>query len=173
MERKTIWSEAGMPGLVLGLATAACFYLTSLFAKPLLSTIIWIVKFGGCIYLMYLFMKKFVSIHDEATNKDSFRFGVVLALLSAFIFSILYYVYVVYVKPGIFDTALSTVMDSYGSMLDSNSIEQLENLMPKLPEISLLANFFYCFIYGTIVSAIISRSVPSSNPFDNHSIDEQ
>lgn len=173
MERKVIWSEAGMPGLVLGLVTAAFFYLTSFWSNPIVSTVVWIAKFAGCIYLMYFFMKKFVTIHKEANNSDSFKFGVVVALLSAFIYSISYYVFVVYIKPDTFELALNAVMENYSSFLDSNSLEQLENMIPKLPAIGLFANIIYCFVYGSIVSAIISRSVPSNNPFDTNTPDEQ
>ena len=173
MERKLIWSEAGIPGLILGLATAVCFYLTSLLGNALLNGIVWVAKLAGCICLMYFFMKKFVSIHSGADNRDSFRFGVIVALLSAFIYSVSFYIFTVYIKPDMFDAALSAVMDNYSSILDSNSLEQIENLIPKLPAIGFFSNLIYCFLYGTIVSAIISRSVPSTNPFDNDTPDEQ
>lgn len=173
MERKLIWSEAGLAGLVLGLVTAACFYLSSLLGNALVNVAVWIVKFAGCIYLMYFFMKKFVTVHSDANNGDSFKFGVAVALLSAFIYSISYYVFTVYVKPDMFDAALSAVMENYSSILDSNSLEQIENMVPKLPAIGFFANLIYCFLYGTVVSAIISRSVPSSNPFDRNTPDEQ
>ncbi len=173
MERKLIWSEAGIPGLILGLATAVCFYLTSLLGNALLNGIVWVAKLAGCICLMYFFMKKFVSIHSGADNRDSFRFGVIVALLSAFIYSVSFYIFTVYIKPDMFDAALSAVMDNYSSILDTNSLEQIENLIPKLPAIGFFSNLIYCFLYGTIVSAIISRSVPSTNPFDNDTPDEQ
>ena len=79
----------------------------------------------------------------------------------------------VYIKPDTFELALNAVMENYGSFLDSNSLEQLENMIPKLPAIGLFANIIYCFVYGSIVSAIISRSVPSNNPFDTNTPDEQ
>lgn len=167
IERKTVWTEAGLPGLVLGLVPVAVLVLNTIASSPVLGVVLWLVKFVGCIYLMYLFMKKFVSIHDDADNSDSFRFGVVVALLSAFIYSASYFVYAAYIKPDLFETAIATAMDSYSSMLDANTLESMENLIPKMPTITFFVNLVYCFVFGTIVSAVISRSVPSSNPFDS------
>ena len=168
IERKTIWSEAGMPGLVLGLVSLVFFVVTSLFQSPLLNVVLWLVKLVGCIYLMYFFIKKFASLHDGVSNSDTFRFGSTVALLSAFIFSVGYFVFVQYIRPDTFKDAMDAAMQAYSSFLDSNSIEMMENMLPKLPTIGFFVNLFWCWLYGTIVSAIISRSVPSHNPFDEN-----
>ena len=47
----------------------------------------------------------------------------------------------------------------------------LEEMLPKLPTITFFSQFIYCWLFGTVVAAIFSRNIPSSNPFDN--IDEQ
>lgn len=166
IERKIIWSEAGLPGLVLGILCIAYFAVTSLLQLPLLTAILWVAKLFGCIFIMYLFIKKFVSIHpEEASNSDSFRFGVAVSVLSAFIYSAGYFIFLQYICPDFLSDAMNSAMQAYGSMLDSNSTEMIENMMPKLPTIGFFTNFLWCAFYGAIVSAVISRSVPSENPF--------
>ena len=45
----------------------------------------------------------------------------------------------------------------------------MEELMPKMPTYAFFANLIYCWLFGTILAAIFSRNISSSNPF----IDEQ
>ena len=172
-DKKTIWTEAGLPGLVLGLIPAACLVLNDVTGSNILAILLWLVKLVGCAWLMYAFMKKFVSLHSDAGGSDVFLFGVVVALLSAFVCSAFNYLYSTLLKPDMYSEAFETVMQNYSSMLDANTAEQVENLIPKLPVIGLFTNLFYCFLYGTVLSAIFSRTVVSSNPFESDNADEQ
>ena len=45
----------------------------------------------------------------------------------------------------------------------------VEEMIPRTPTIMFLVNFLYCWLFGTSLSAILSRNIPSRNPF----IDEQ
>ena len=67
--RKDLWDSAGKAGLVLGLVSCAYVIITFFLAKlsgstgtaflvVLLNFLLWAAKFGGCIYLMKLFMTK-------------------------------------------------------------------------------------------------------------------
>ena len=168
IERKTVWSDAGLPGLVLGLIPAVTLTLGSLLNSVIFSYVLWFVKFASCIYLMYFFMRKFASLHEEVDNSDTFRFGVAVALLSAFVYASFYLVYVLYIHPGVFEESVRTAMENFSAYIDSNSREQLENMLPKLPTITFFVNLGYCFLFGTVLSAIISRMVPSTNPFSDN-----
>lgn len=172
-DKKSIWTEAGLPGLVLGLIPAVCLVLNALTGSNLLAVLLWLVKLVGCAWLMYAFMKKFASLHSDAGNSDVFLFGVVVALLSAFVCSAFNYLYSTLIKPDMYSEAFETVMQNYSSMLNASAIEQMENMIPKLPVIALFSNLFYCFVYGTLLSAIFSRTIVPQNPFQSDHIDEQ
>ena len=38
-------------------------------------------------------------------------------------------------------------------------------MIPRLPTFSFFVNLFYCWLFGTVLSAILSRNIPSRNPF--------
>ena len=49
-------------------------------------------------------------------------------------------------------------------MMTSEAMEALENT--NMERVSFFTNLIYCFIFGTILSAILSSNIPSKNPFD-------
>ena len=52
-------------------------------------------------------------------------------------------------------------------MLDSNSMAMLEKMEDAYPQIAFFSNLIYCFLYGTVLSAILSRNIPTRDPFAN------
>lgn len=178
IDRKTIWNEGAVAGLVFGAISIAYMIISTFTGKlgtgkpalaaliSVLNVVLWAAKFFGCIYLMKALMKKFAAAYPDAGNSDTFRYGVVTAVLSALLYSGAYLAYILFIQPDMLSEAMDTVMQSYSSMLDSNSISEIENMKGSLPQITFFSNLFYCSIYGTILSAILSRNIPSRNPFD-------
>lgn len=164
-DKKSMWNEAGIAGLVLGLVSSAYMYLSGV-AGPAVTMLLWIVKFAACIYLMHFFMLKYSNGDPDAGHGDVFKFGVVVALLSALIYAAFSLAYLMYLKPDALTEAIDSAMEMYESILDSNSLESIEEMMPKLPTISFWTNLFYCWFFGTVLAAIFSRNIPSDNPFD-------
>lgn len=172
-ERKIFWNQAGAAGLALGGVSTVYLAVIQLLAHctgipvaiGLIEGILWLAKFIGCIWLLQFFMKRYVSSRDDASSSDSFAFGAATAALSALVYSACYLVYVQVIAPDFFEQSVSAALSSYSSLMDSNSRAYLEQLMPEMPKISFFANLIYCFIYGLVVSAILSRNIPSDNPF--------
>ena len=178
ISRKDLWDGAGKAGLVLGLVSSAYVLISMLLTKlsgstgmalvsTLLSFLLWALKFGGCIYLMKLFMTRFAAAHPGCDNSDTFRFGMVTAFLSALIFSAFDLAYLTWLAPDTMSQAIETVTEAYGSMLPAESIEAMEEM--NFGQISFFTNLIYCFLFGTVLSAILSRSIPSRNPFSESS----
>lgn len=178
-DKQSVWSVAAGPGLVLGAVSAIYLLASHLLGhidanilRASLSVLIWIAKFVGCILLLKLFMKRYVSTIQDADSSDSFKFGVVVALLSAFVFSAAYFAYAQFIAPDMFTEAFAAVQDAYSEYLDSAAIEELQNFLPDLPKWLFGVNLVYCFLYGTALSAILCRDIPSRNPFaDNNSVE--
>ena len=172
-DRKTFWDNAGTAGLALGGVSVAYLAVTQLLALctnapvaiGLAEGVLWLAKFIGCILLMQFLMKRYASRLEDATHSDSFAFGATASALSALVYSACYLVYVQFIAPDLFEQSISAVLNSYSSMMDSNSRDAMERLIPELPKISFFANLIYCFLYGLVVSAILSRKIPSDNPF--------
>lgn len=181
-DKKSLWDSAGKAGLVLGSVCVAYIAVTSFSAKlgsdskmvamliSLLNTCLWIAKFVGCIVLMKYFMKKYAASDKQMTNSDTFRFGSATALLSGLIYSAFYLAWVLFIQPDSFQAAFDMIIQN--SALDPDMFSELENMLPKMPVISFFSNLLYCWLFGTVVSAIFSRNIPSRNPFENN-IDEQ
>ena len=174
ISRKDLWDGAGKAGLVLGLVSSAYVLISMLLSKlngstgmALLSTVLafllWALKFGGCIYLMKLFMTRFAAVHPGCDNSDTFRFGMVTAFLSALIFSAFDMAYLTWIAPDTMSQAIETATEAYGSILPAESLEAMQEM--NFGQISFFTNLIYCFLFGTVLSAILSRNIPSRNPF--------
>lgn len=174
--RGEFWNAAGTLGLMLGVISCAYFALSNLMSQgtekvalamiiSVVSFLLWIAKFVGCIYVMKSGMKRFASAHSEVDNSDTFRFGAAAALLSALIYSGMYLLFVTVINPDIFTEAMQLAAEQYSS-IDPSITETLEQVGGKLPQISFFANLIYCSLFGTILSAILSKNIPSQNPFD-------
>ena len=177
---KNLWNSAAKPGLALGLVSSVYLFVNqwvTLIDAPvisgLLSFVLWAVKFGGCIWLMMFFMKKFVAENQDAVNSDTFRFGVVTALLSAVVYAAFSFANTAYFSADMIAENMDTVMQAYSQFMDSNTMSQMDKMMGKMPQITFFSNLIYCFIFGTILSLILSRNIPSKDPFAASRPDEQ
>lgn len=173
--KRLIWNDAARGGILLGGVSVAYLAITQWLATlqaPFLvslgSAVLWIAKFAGCLLLMRALMKKFASANEGVTNSDSFAFGCAVAFLSALVYSVCYFAYVQFINPEFFEASMQAGLQAYSSMLDSNSRDALEEMMPKLPMLTFFVNLIYCTVFGIIVSAIFSRNIPSRNPFSEN-----
>lgn len=164
-DKKSMWNEAGVAGLALGAVSSAYMYLGGI-SGTVLTMVLWFVKFAACIYLMRFFMLKYSNNNPDTGHSEVFRFGTLVALLSALIYAAFSLAYLMYINPESLSEAMDSAMEMYESFLDSNSLESIEEMLPKLPTISFWTNLFYCWIFGTVLAAIFSRNIPSDNPFD-------
>lgn len=179
--RKDFWNEAGKMGLILGAISVTHMFLTQFlssagmtgFISTLLSFILWGAKFAGCIWVMVLMMKKFCHINPNATNSDSFRLGMLGALLSAFVFSVFTFVNVAYISADLYAEQMEIAMQTYSQFMDSNMMAEMGKLTDSLPQITFFSNMIYCTLYGIVLSFILSRNIPSKDPFAGYKPDEQ
>lgn len=178
--RRQMWEDAGKAGLALGLVSTTYLFLnqfisglqTSSLLTMLLNTVLWAIKFGGCIWIMVYFMKRFVKQNPEADNSATFRFGMLTASLSALVYAAASFANISYIAADAIAEQTNLMIAQMAPMLDSNSISQMDKLMEKLPQITFFSNLIYCFFFGTILSFILSRNIPSRNPFENNTTED-
>lgn len=179
--QKNMWNTAGKAGLALGGLSTAYLFLTQwigqaeipAFIQIVFNMLLWAVKFGGCIWLMMYFMKSFSSEYPEADNSRIFKLGMSMALLSSLVYSAFSFANVAFFYPDLFTEQMDMMMQQMAPMLDSNTVAEMDKTMQNLPQITFFSNLIYCFIYGTILSFALSRSIPSKDPFANYRPDEQ
>ena len=174
-----MWNKAAKAGLALGLTSTAYMFLTQLMASTsgfmmtLLGFMLWAAKFGGCIWLMSYFMKNFVSEHPKVDNRQTFHFGMATALLSAFVYSAAAFANIAFISNDKLAEEMNLLMQQMGSMMDSNTMSLMETYMENLPQITFFSNLLYCFVFGTVLSYILSRNIPSRDPFADYKPDQQ
>ena len=179
--RKAMWEDAGKAGLALGLISTAYLFLTQFLTgaqlpavvSMLLNTVLWAAKFGGCIWLMMIYMKRFSAKNPELGNAVIYRYGMMMALLSALVYAAASFANTAFISADMINEQFSVVMQQLKPAMDSNSINQMTEIMDKLPQLTFFSNLFYCAIYGSTLSFILSRNIPSRDPFANHNTDEQ
>ena len=178
---KDMWESAGYAGLALGLVSAAYMIINSYLGASGLSagTIaliqmpLWIAKFVGCILLMKFFMKKFHAAHPNSANRDVRRMGVATALLSAFLFAAIQYIFMAYIQADLYAEQYEVILQQYSSGMDLNTMNMMEKFVDMLPQISFFSSLLYCFAYGSIIAAILSRNIAGNDPFADFKPDEQ
>lgn len=174
--RKNLWNDAGKAGLVLGGVSSAYMFISQFlstteipgFLSALIGLLLWTAKFGGCIWLMTFFMKKFAVENTEAENSATFRFGMVTAILSALVYSAVSLANVAFISADMYTEQTNMIMQQMAGMMDSNTMSQMEKTIQNLPQLTFFSNLIYCSIYGTLLSGILSRNIPSKNPFADH-----
>ena len=122
---------------------------------------------------MMFFMKKFVAENPEARNSHTRRLGMAMAFLSALVYSAISFADVAFISADFYAEQIDQVMQATASMMDSNTLNEMDKMMERLPQMTFFSNLIYCFIYGTLLSAILSRNIPSRDPFADYKPDEQ
>ena len=114
---------------------------------------------------MLFFMRKFVKENPQADNSSSFRFGIITSLLSALIYSAASFANTAFINKELFTEQIDMVMQNYARIMDSNTINAMEKMLDMMPQITFFSTLAYCILFGTVLSAILSRNVPSRDPF--------
>ncbi len=179
--QKNMWNTAAKAGLILGLFTTAFLFISqmlgqteiSAFLSTLLTLLLWVAKFVGCIALMMFFMKKFAAENEGVTNSNTFRMGVTTALLSALVYSAFAFANVAFISPELFEGQIDAIMQEMAPMMDSNTQNVVGKYLENLPQITFFSNLIYCFLYGTVLSFILSRNIPKNDPFADYKPNEQ
>ena len=180
--KKNLWNIAGIAGLALGAISAAYMFAEQVIAgnleqpsmlKQLIAYALWGIKFVGCIMVMKFFMKKFASENKEADNRMTFRMGMAAAFLSALLFSAVSFANMAYFSTDYFEMVYETLYQQMQPMMDSNTASVFSQVVDIAPQLSFFYNLVYCFLFGTVLSAVLSRNIPSRDPFADYKPDEQ
>lgn len=179
--KKMLWNLAGTAGLLMGLISTANMFIGQAmsttqmpnFAAMAIGLILWAAETGGCIYLMQSYMKKFAAVCPEADNKATFRMGMATALLSALVYSAASFANMAFISADYYAEQFDIMMQQMAPMMDSNTATVMDNILSSMPQITFISNLIYCFLFGTVVSAILSRNIPSRDPFADYKPDQQ
>ncbi len=180
-----LMNRAATAGLALGaVSTAYLFavqYLPHIIPSPvvvgIVTAILWIAKFTGCILILRAFMLNLADSYEGICRRQTMQLGILASLFSALIFSAANLADVLYICPDTVEQTLDLALSQYSTALGSNELEMLDTFKENIPSITFFSNLIYCFLYGTVLSAIMSRYIPKADPFagfhDGPDIEEQ
>ena len=172
-DKNNFLNESGKAGLVLAAVAILFFVVSALLGKiegggffvGLLGFIAWAGKVALCIWLMFKYLREFAG-KNEKDRSRTFRFGMMIALCSAIVYAGFYLLYVTVIAPDFFEGAFDKALQMYSSMMTSDQLDQIANLESSMPTISFFTNLIWCWLFGTIVSAIASSNIcGADNPF--------
>lgn len=176
ISKKALWDSAGKGGLILGGVTVgftALSLLTGLlpdssvgtFLNTILSFILWAAKLFCCVYVLFALMRKFTLDFPGADRAAVRKFGVVTGFTSAIIYSAFMLIYVLYINPDAMAESFAAATDAYSGMLDSNSMQAMDQIQGSMPAIMFFGNLIYCTLFGWAASAIIASRLVKDDPF--------
>lgn len=174
LERGTLINAAAIAGAALGLVSGAYIFITCALGAPsegaaavgsgLISSVLWMVKLVVCIWIMRWGMVILTQKFDGVTNRDTRTFGLFAAAFSALITAAANYVAYEFAFPEYVDTQLDAVYQLYGGVLDSNSMDMLDKVTGSFSIYSFFSTLFWCFIYGAVLTSILSSRIPVQDP---------
>jgi len=174
LDNKSLWNEAAVSGLLFGAVSIGCLVgkeaaaLTgNAFLIQAAAIILWAVEFFGCILLMKNRMVLLRDKYEDVKITDSYRFGRRAALLSGLLLASAQALIIMKMPEGTMDTMLSQVGEAMS--MTSADMEQAGAMLEKLPLYTFIFQWVYCFLYGTVLSAIMSRYIFIQKLFDDPS----
>ena len=172
LDNKTLWNEAGRVGFVFGGFSSLCLVLkegagltNSHFLVMAAAIILWAVEFFGCILLMKKYMLDLRDKYDGVTMVDTYRFGRRVALLSGLILAAVDALIIMKMPQETVTSVMGELSAAMPASLGSVSEDDLGRLVDKLPLYTFIGQWLYCFLYGSLLSAILSRYIFTQGSF--------
>ena len=171
MERNSKWSSAAMDGLYLSLVTIIYSLIIAVLQPQnfLVTSLLWIAKFGGCLFLLWYFMKNWSNQFETITYSQSYNYGFLICLFSSILCSCYSYVQVEWIFPEQTEQAIITAKETMAMQgtLDSKTENLMDKVFSNFGRISMFASLFYYIIFGSIATAITANFTKKTNPFAN------
>lgn len=164
VDNNTLWNEAAKAGLLFGAVSVACLTLKELAALPgkawltsLAGGVLWAAEFFGCIWLMKTVLTRFRDKHQGVKMEDTYKLGRRAALLSGLILASAQALFIMKMPAQSLDGLMDQMMSSMELL--SSDREAVEGTLDKLPVFVFFFQWLYCFLYGSVLSAILSRYI--------------
>ena len=164
LDNTILWNEAAKAGVLFGLVSVSCLALKELagmsgsnFLTQAAFIILWTVEFFGCILLMKKVQLDLRDKYQDVKMADTFKLGRRAALLSGLLLSSAQALIILHMPQETMDQLVSAVSEAMP--MGAAQQEQMDGMLDKLPLLTFLFQWMYCFLYGTVLSSIMSRYI--------------
>ena len=151
------WSLAAKDGLILAAVTVVVSTLTFLTKNTFLSTLLWLVKLAGSIWLLSVIMKRYGKAHP---NESTFSYGLIVCVLSALVCAVWAFVEYQFLFPDAVAEAFEeayTQFEQMGAMIPDTFTDVMLKMEDNYAQINCISTFIWCTLLGLLFSAILSR----------------
>ena len=164
MDNTAVWNEAGKGALYLGGLSVLCLSLKEVsalsgsnFLITAASIILWVVEFFGCILLMKRFMLDFRDTFEDVQMADTARLGRRMALLSGLLLASAQALFIMQMP----QEEMNALVDQLSSAMSMGASEReaMDGVIPRLPVLTFVFQWLYCYLYGTVLASILSRYI--------------
>ena len=183
LDSKTLWNEAGRVGFVFGGFSSLCLLLKegaaltgSTFLVQAAAIILWAVEFFGCILLMKKYMLDFRDKYEGVSMVDTYRFGRRVGLLSGLILATVHAVILLKLPQETVSTLVNDLTAALNGKVGGITEDEVGRIIDRLPLYIFFVQWVYCFLYGSLLSAIMSRYIFMQDIFNrgnDNNIDNQ
>ena len=164
LDNTHLWNEAAKAGLLFGLVSVSCLGLKELatlsgstFLVQAAAIVLWAVEFFGCILLMKKVQLDLRDKFEGVKMADTFVLGRRAALLSGLLLASAQALIIMHMPEETMDQLVGAVSEAMP--MSASQKEQMDGMLDKLPVLTFLFQWMYCFLYGTILSSIMSRYI--------------
>ena len=171
LDNTALWNEAAKAGALLGAVSVGCLVLKELagmsgsaFLVQAAAIILWAVEFFGCILLMKKVQLDLRDHYESVKMEDTFRLGKRAAVLSGLLLASAHALIMMYMPQETMDGMVNELTDAMG--MSASQKEQVDGMLGQLPLFTFLFQWAYCFLYGTVLSSIMSRYIFLQRLFD-------
>lgn len=178
LDNKSIWNEAAVSGMLFGAVSIACLMgkeaaamSGNTFLISLAGIVLWATEFFGCILLMKKRMMLLKDKYYEVKIEESYKFGRRAALLSGLLVASANALIILKMPAETMDTMVGTLTTQL--QLSASEMDSVNGVVDKLPVWTFIFQWIYCFLYGTVLSAIMARYVFIKRLFDGPSQEDQ
>ncbi len=164
MDNNAVWNEAGKGALYLGGLSVLCLSLKEVsalsgsnFLMTAAAVILWVVEFFGCILLMKRSLLDFRDKFEGVKVTDTARLGRRMALLSGILLASAQALFIMQMPQEEMNALVDQLSTSMA--MGASEREAVDGMLDKLPVLTFLFQWLYCYLYGTVLASILSRYI--------------
>lgn len=164
---KSFWNSAAINGLIFSLITIIASLLQSaLKIEGIAAILLWCVKFGGCVYLLYYYMKQYSNTAEVVSYGEAFKYGFALCVFSSIVCTCYMFISITWIFPETIDIAMEQIQTVIATgQYSSEQEEAIFNVADRLPQLTLISSLIYYILIGAVMSSIIANFTKKTDPF--------
>ena len=121
------------------------------------AVILWVVEFFGCILLMREQMFKLKERFENVQMADTAKLGRRIALLSGLLLASAQALFIMQMPSEQMNEMVNQLSEAMS--LTAADMENVNGVLDRLPLLTFIFQWAYCWLYGSVLASILSRYI--------------